>query len=120
MSSHPDPRQLDATGDVGTSPQAQSMRRRITDGVISGAATNLRVSLELVAQRPASRSYVIRNAGTTMTRTTSERHRCHQGIPTSELDWSPAQAKAVRQGLSSWAEDWDDPALEAYNLHLQG
>lgn len=120
MSSHPALRSLSAAGDVSGSSRLQSIPRRITAGVISAVGTNLRVSLELVTQPPASRSYVIRYAGATMTHTTSTiRHR-DQGMPTSELDWSPDKAKAIRQGLSSWVEDWDDPALDAYNVYLQG
>lgn len=120
MSSHPATRGLNAAGDVSGSSQLQSIPHRIADGVVSGVGANLRVSLELVTQRPASRSYVIRYAGATMTHTTSTLLPRDQGMPTSELDWSPDRAKAIRQGLSSWVEDWDDPALDAYNVYLQG
>lgn len=120
MSSHLAPRGLDAAGTMGTSSQMQSMPRPIRDGVISGGGTNLRVSLELVTQRPDSRSYVIRGTGATLMRETSTLEQAGRGIRTSDLGWSPQQAVAIRQGLSSWAEDWDDPALDAYNVYLQG
>lgn len=119
MSSHPALRDLAAAAPIGASSQAQSMPRRIIDGVISGGTTNLRVSLELVTQRPASRSYIIRNADEMMARITSTLSDRDEGMPTSELDWSPEKAKAIRQGLASWAEDWEDPALDAYNVYLQ-
>lgn len=120
MSSHPALTNLSAAGGVSGSSRPQSIPRRITDGVISAVGTNLRVSLELVTQRPASRTYVIRYASATMTHTASTIPHRDQGMPTSELDWSPEKAKAIRHGLSSWAEDWDDPALDAYNVYLKG
>jgi len=96
------------------------MPRPIRDGVISEGVTSHRVSLELVTQRPDSRSYVIRSTGATLMRETSTLDHIGRGIRTSDLGWSPQQAVAIRPGLSSWAEDWDDPALDAYNVYLKG
>jgi hypothetical protein len=32
-----------------------------------------------------------------------------------DLGWTPEYAQAVRARLASFAEDWDDPAMDVYN-----
>jgi hypothetical protein len=42
----------------------------------------------------------------------------HENVPAltaSSLGWDPQLARAVRQSLDSFAEEWDDPAMTAYD-----
>ena len=32
-----------------------------------------------------------------------------------DLGWTPEYAQVVRARLASFAEDWDDPAMDVYN-----
>lgn len=34
----------------------------------------------------------------------------------SELGWTTEQAAATRHKLAAWAEDWNDPAMDVYDL----
>ena len=36
-------------------------------------------------------------------------------LTASSLGWDPQFARAVRQSLDSFAEEWDDPAMTAYD-----
>lgn len=106
--------------------QAHPTSPAVRDTVIFGGDTFLRVSLDVVTNRAASSSYVIRavptaSAGSACQTSPSSHVASYPpGIRTSELGWTEEQATAIRRGFSSWTEDWDDPALDAYNVYLQG
>lgn len=40
------------------------------------------------------------------------------GLPPSSLGWTREEAMGVRSRLSAWAEEWDDPAMDEYNIYL--
>jgi hypothetical protein len=41
--------------------------------------------------------------------------RATPGRSISELGWTTEQAAALRHKLSAWADDWNDPAMDAYD-----
>ncbi len=46
--------------------------------------------------------------------------RTEDGVPPSVFGWTREEARSIRARLSAWAEDWDDPAMDVYNLLLEG
>lgn len=40
------------------------------------------------------------------------------GIHPSALGWTREETMSARARLNAWAEEWDDPAMDEYNIYL--
>lgn len=41
-----------------------------------------------------------------------------KGLHPSELGWTREEAMHARARLNAWAEEWDDPEMDEYNIYL--
>lgn len=49
----------------------------------------------------------------------SPRPRANEGgVPLSFVGWTREEAIDVRARLNAWAEEWDDPEMDEYNIYL--